>query len=109
MWQRIQRLLIALSMLTVSACGTLIPSADATPRCKFDQKLMTQSPDNLPEAKDGALPALLDNRVESKAAYKALYLKHRDLSAEATNCIAAQEKPSALDSRVERMNARIPK
>lgn len=97
-------------MLMASGCGTLTPSANPTPRCQFDPPLLAPSPDNLPPTTSGNLYDLIDNRIDSKVAYKTLYLKHRDLSSQAANCIAAQTpatSKSALDERVDKMKARM--
>lgn len=83
MWRRILSLCCAASTIAGCAFGTPTRSTLA---CRVDPQLLALSPPNLPPAQGGTLPQLLDNRIESKRAYKALWLKHRDVVAEIRNC-----------------------
>lgn len=110
MWKKRLILLAAALMLAACKSGTL-PPLQMAPVCDFDPTLLSLSEENLPVAQAGAMPVLMQNRQDSKAQYRDLYLKHRDLSAEVTNCMAAQAPKagdkSPLDERVEKMKARI--
>jgi len=88
MLKKILALLSVALMLMGCAFGT--PVLLMTPRCQFDSQLLIQSPDSLPAATGGSIDVLLANRIDSKLAYQSLYIKHRDLSAQARNCIATQ-------------------
>ena len=105
----------ALSMIVASGCGTPSPSSQPVPRCKFDPELKAQSAPNLPAATEGDMVSLMQNRVDSKVAYKVLYIKHRDLTAEVEACEAAQAKATVTGSgsptsqRIERAKERIKK
>lgn len=115
--QRIVLNWAAAALMSVAfGCGTQnLPAPQPVPRCQFDQKLKEQSAPNLPAAQAGELPSLMQNREDSKGAYKALYLKHRDQTSEVEACERAQAKATAAGSaspisqRIERAKERIRK
>lgn len=108
--------LLVASILMGCASGTH-PPPDSTARCSFHPELTSPSPDNLPPSVGPGLPDLQRNRIDSKEAYRSLWLKHRDLSREVANCLtvqAASQKPSPsgapqspLEARIERAKERL--